>query len=291
MTSLKELIGSTDDEVLIGVCWAICDLSCGFNDRIQAIIESGVFPRLVDLLMHPSTSVQTPALLSIGHIVMGGEPQVQVVIESGALPALLSLLSSPEEEIVGGACWTVSTITAGPPPQIQAVIDANIIPPLVNILSNVDLKIETRKKACWAISDATFGGSPTQIRYLVDHGCIRPLCDFLTMTDNKIVQVALVGLDHILEAGEVDKEPGATNQYAIYVEEAGGVITIRNLQSHNDEDICKKAHNIMGDYFPDNDEVTSRTGPDNVKASRALAVSPQKKNFFSKFLMAFIHLV
>ncbi|KAJ7882886.1 hypothetical protein B0H13DRAFT_2538942 [Mycena leptocephala] len=58
---------------------------------------------------------------------------------------------------------------------------------------------------------------PAQIRYLVAQGCIKPLCDLLTMVDNKVIQVALDGLDNILKIGEMDKVaagPGAVNQYA-----------------------------------------------------------------------------
>ena len=53
---LTKLIYSLDDEVLIDACWAISYLSDGTNDKIQAVIESGVCRRLVDLLMyvHPS---------------------------------------------------------------------------------------------------------------------------------------------------------------------------------------------------------------------------------------------
>jgi len=265
-----------DDEILIDACWAISYLSDGSNDKIQAVIESGVCRRLVDLLMHPSTSVQTPALRSVGNIVTGDDLQTQVVIASGALPALLSLLSSPKEGIRKEACWTISNVTAGSPPQIQAVVDANIIPPLINILSNADFK--TRKEACWAISNATSGGlqEPSQIRYLVSQGCIKPLCDLLTMMDNKIIQVALDGLDNILKVGDMDKTaagPGAVNQFAIYVEEAGGMITIHNLQSHDNGDIYKKAYNIMDKYFPDDEEVDAGATPANVDATGAFAVS------------------
>jgi len=265
-----------DDEILIDACWAISYLSDGSNDKIQAVIESGVCRRLVDLLMHPSTSVQTPALRSVGNIVTGDDLQTQVVIASGALPALLSLLSSAKEGIRKEACWTISNITAGSPPQIQSVIDANIIPPLINILSNADFK--TRKEACWAISNATSGGlqEPSQIRYLVSQGCIKPLCDLLTMMDNKIIQVALDGLDNILKVGDMDKTaagPGAVNQFSIYVEEAGGMITIHNLQSHDNGDIYKKAYNIMDKYFPDDEEVDAGNTPANVDASGAFAVS------------------
>jgi hypothetical protein len=267
-----------DDEILIDACWAISYLSDGSNDKIQAVIESGVCRRLVDLLMHPSTSVQTPALRSVGNIVTGDDLQTQVVIASGALPALLSLLSSPKDGIRKEACWTISNVTAGSPPQIQAVIDANIIPPLINILSNADFK--TRKEACWAMSNATSGGlqEPSQIRYLVSQGCIKPLCDLLTMMDNKIIQVALDGLDNILKVGESDRQaagPGAINKYAQYVEEAGGMVTIHNLQQHDNIDIYKKAFNIMDKYFPDEEEMDAGAPAASVDASGAFSVSSQ----------------
>ncbi len=75
--------------------------------------------------------------------------------------------------------------------------------------------------------------------------------------DNKIIQVALDGLDNIFKVGEMDKEaagPGAINQYANFVEEAGGMITIHHLQHHDNLDIYKKAFYIMDKYFPDDDE-------------------------------------
>lgn len=233
LSVLTKLIFSLDDEVLIDACWAISYLSDGSSDKIQAVIESGVVRRLVDLLMHHSTAVQTPALRSVGNIVTGDDLQTQVVLASGALPALLALLSSPKEGIRKEACWTVSNITAGSPQQIQAVIDANIIPPLLNILQNADFK--TKKEACWALSNATSGGlqEPSQIRYLVSQGCIKPLCDLLQSTDNKIIQVALDGLENILKVGEADKEHhNGVNQYALFVEEAGGMLAIHNLQHH-----------------------------------------------------------
>ena len=284
-----------DDEILSSTCWAISFLSDGSKDEIQAVIESGVCRRLVDLLVHPSTSVQTPALRSIGCIVMGTNRQTQVVIASGALPALLPLLSSPKEGIRYEACWAISNITAGSPPQIQAVIDADVIPPLINILSNADLK--TRKEACWAISNALCEvRKPTQICYIVNQGCIKPLCDMLTMTDNKIIQAVLDGLDSILKVGEMDKAaagPGTPNQYAIYVGKAGGVVTIRNLQSHDDGDIRRMAFHIMDKYFPDYEEVAAGTGPADVDVLGPFTMSPRESLLLvaSRSLTTFLRLV
>ncbi|TGZ85154.1 ARM repeat-containing protein [Ascodesmis nigricans] len=250
---LAKLVYSLDDEVLIDACWAISYLSDGSNDKIQAVIEAGIPRRLVELLMHASTSVQTPALRSVGNIVTGDDVQTQVIINCGALPALLTLLSSPKDGIRKEACWTISNITAGNSTQIQAVIDADIIPPLINLLSHGDFK--TRKEACWAISNATSGGlqKPDQIRYLVSQGCIPPLCDLLGCMDNKIIQVALDGLENILKVGEQDKGPKTENlnRYAVYIEEAGGMEKIHNCQGNANEEIYMKAYNIIEKYFSD----------------------------------------
>ena len=250
-----------DDEVLIDACWAISYLSDGSNDKIQAVIEAGIPRRLVELLMHASTSVQTPALRSVGNIVTGDDVQTQVIINCGALPALLSLLSSAKDGIRKEACWTISNITAGNSTQIQHVVDAGIIPPLINLLSNGDFK--TRKEACWAISNATSGGlqKPDQIRYLVSQGCIKPLCDLLSCPDNKIIQVALDGLENILKVGEMDKDsaqPGAAdaqlNRYALFIEEAGGMEKIHFCQNNANEEIYMKAYNIIERYFNDDED-------------------------------------
>jgi len=253
---LAKLIYSIDDEVLIDACWAISYLSDGPNEKIQAVIESGVCRRLVELLMHPSTSVQTPALRSVGNIVTGDDVQTQVIINCGALSALLSLLSSPKDGIRKEACWTISNITAGNTAQIQAIIDANIIPPLINILANADFK--TKKEACWALSNATSGGlnKPDQIKYLVSQGCIKPLCDLITCMDNKIIQVALDGLENILKVGDMEKvnDHEGINRYALYIEECGGMEKIHNLQVHDNIDIYKKSYHIIDTYFADDED-------------------------------------
>ncbi|AQK92819.1 Importin subunit alpha [Zea mays] len=79
LPALQHLIHSQDEEVLTDACWALSYLSDGTNDKIQAVIESGVFPRLVELLMHPSASVLIPALRTVGNIVTGDDMQTQTL--------------------------------------------------------------------------------------------------------------------------------------------------------------------------------------------------------------------
>jgi hypothetical protein len=263
-----------DDDVQSDACWAISYLTDGSNDKIQAAIEAGIPCRLVELLAHASPSVQKPALRSVGNIVTGSDAQTQEIINCGTLPVLLCLLNSTDESIQKETCWTISNITAGNSTQIQAVIDANIIPLVINLMTHEDIKIQ--KEACWVIRNAASGGlqKPDQIRYLVSKGCIKPLCDLLACSDDKIIEVALDGLDSILRVGEIDKEldhmfQSFVNQYALFIREAGGVEKIRNCKNNINEEISTIACNIFEKYHDlfNNDSRLVEPGTHNQQSS------------------------
>ncbi|CCH58916.1 hypothetical protein TBLA_0B00730 [Henningerozyma blattae CBS 6284] len=256
LPTLAKLIYSLDTETLIDSCWAISYLSDGPPEAIEAVINARIPKRLVELLDHQSTLVQTPSLRAVGNIVTGNDLQTQVVINCGVLPALRNTLNSPKESIKKETCWTISNITAGNTDQIQAVIDADIIPSLIKLLETAEYK--TKKEACWAISNASSGGlsRPEIIRYLVSQGCIKPLCDLLEIADTKIIEVTLDALENILKAGENDKEVRGLNfnEFAEYIEKAGGMENIFNCQQNENEKIYDKAYRIIETYFGEEDD-------------------------------------
>ncbi|CAO2821560.1 unnamed protein product [Amaranthus hypochondriacus] len=251
LSSLEHLIHSNDEEMLTDACWALSYLSNGPNDKIQAVIEAGVCQRLVELLMHPASSVKFPALRTIGNIVTGDDAQTQFIVSSGALSCLLNLLTrNHKNDIKREACWSISNITAGNKAQIQAVIDAGFVGPIVNLLQTAEFNI--KKEAAWVIYNAISGGSPEQIRYLVSQNCIKPLCDLLVCQDPKIISVCLQGLDYILEVGEAEKNSGASgdvNFYAQLIVEAEGLEKIENLQFHLNDQIYAIAVKILEKYW------------------------------------------
>eukprot|EP00441_Pelagodinium_beii_P018080 CAMPEP_0197658834 /NCGR_PEP_ID=MMETSP1338-20131121/45470_1 /TAXON_ID=43686 ORGANISM="Pelagodinium beii, Strain RCC1491" /NCGR_SAMPLE_ID=MMETSP1338 /ASSEMBLY_ACC=CAM_ASM_000754 /LENGTH=544 /DNA_ID=CAMNT_0043235497 /DNA_START=54 /DNA_END=1688 /DNA_ORIENTATION=- len=253
--SLANLIYANDVEVLTDSCWALSYLSDGPNDRITAVIKAGVCRRLVELLLHTSPLVQTPALRAVGNIVTGDDQQTQVILQSEALPRLQKLLSHAKKAIRKEACWTISNITAGNREQIQEVINHGLLPGVIHLLQTADFDI--KKEAAWAISNATSGGSPQQVDYLVESGCIKPLVDLLSVCDAKIVGVALEALENILKVGK-DKqlENGmAENPYGAKVEQADGLTKIESLQEEDpNEDVYQKALKILENYFPLEDE-------------------------------------
>ena len=258
LPTLARLINSTDEEVLIDACWALSCLSDGTNDNIQAVIEAEVVTRLVELLAHPSPTVQTPALRTIGNIVTGDDLQTQLVIQdkqvnqcgdgyiATALPSLLQLLDSPKKSTRKEACWTLSNITAGNQDQIQAVIDAGCIPPLVHLLSVADFGV--KKEAAWAISNATSGGTPDQIREIARCGAVKPLCDLLTVKDSRIVNVALEGIENILKQRMTNMMDAGVNSETNMMD-AGGMAKLEQLQSHANDEVYQRAVKILEKYF------------------------------------------
>ncbi|KAL8139160.1 hypothetical protein V2J09_005161 [Rumex salicifolius] len=250
LPALQRLIHSTDDEILTDACWALSYLSDGTNDKIEAVIEASVCPRLVEMLLHPSPSVLIPALRTVGNIVTGDDVQTQTIIDHQALPCLLNLLTSNHKKsIKKEACWTISNITAGTKDQIQ-------------LLQNAEFDI--KKEAAWAISNATSGGSHEQIKYLVSQGCIKPMCDLLVCPDPRIITVCLEGLENILKAGESEKitgNAGDVNPYAQMIEDADGLEKIENLQSHDNNEIYEKAVKLLEIYWvEDEDEELPASG-------------------------------
>lgn len=86
--------------------------------------------------------------------------------------------------------------------------------------------------------------------------------------DNKIIQVALDGLENILKIGELNRQndPDGLNRYALYIEECGGMELIHQLQTHENVEIYKKAYNMIDRYFADEDAGEEMTDDVNLQS-------------------------
>jgi len=175
------------------------------------------------------------------------------VIDQGVLDKLPPLLRNPRKAIRKEACWTVSNVTAGNVAQIEAIIHSSLFE-LVSILLDRG-EFDVKKEAAWAVANATSGGTPQQIRFLVSTGCVPPLCALLSSISNeKVIMVALEGLENILKVGEDDKpQTENVNKFAQIVEECGGLESLENLQTadlyEHGEEIYERAVVILRKFF------------------------------------------
>ncbi|XP_063706912.1 importin subunit alpha [Culicoides brevitarsis] len=244
---LAELLKHTDDQILADSCWALSYVTDDEADKIQAVVDSGAVPLLVNLLDSENVAIITPTLRTVGNIVTGNDVQTDAVLNANVLPRLAKLLEHKKPAIVKEAAWTVSNITAGNQDQIGYVLSSDVMANLVKVLDSGDFK--SQKEAAWAITNTTTGGSTEQIIYLIEKfPVMKPFCDLLESTDARTIKVVLSGLENLFKFAE--KINGVEN-LSMLIEEIGGLDKLENLQSHENEDIYKSSFAIVDKYFSD----------------------------------------
>jgi len=261
---LRKLLSHNNRQIITDACWALSYLTDGDDEKIERVVKGDVISGLVQLLDCSDPQIVTPALRALGNIVTGTDTQTDAVIQSGALPVFAKLLEqSTRANITKEAAWAVSNITAGNPAQIQKVIEAGILPQLVHVLFNGDFK--SQKEAAWAVTNLTSGGTIEQMSALCEAGiddkgeggALKAMCDLLGARDEKTIVVILEGIGNILAAA---KKHDALDTLAMKIEECEGLDKLENLQSHENEDVYKKALKIIETYFSDGDEDTELAG-------------------------------
>eukprot|EP00961_Rhodomonas_salina_P170284 2295102-Rhodomonas_salina.2 len=199
LPTLARLVHCVDDEVLSDALWALSFATEGTNDWIQAAIEAGVVPRVVQLLSNDSVLV--PALRTVGNIASGDDHQTQTLIDGAVLPHLARLLSSDKTKVRKETCWALSNVTAGNAQQIEDVIKTDgLVQGLIHLASTSGWDV--RKEALWAVSNATSTGRDAHIQYLVEQGCLAAFVANLCCRDACILHATLEGIQNVLNVGE-----------------------------------------------------------------------------------------
>jgi len=249
---VNKLVTHSDRQIITDACWALSYLTDGDNEKIEEVVKSGAVATLVRLLDCGDAQIVTPSLRALGNVVTGTDEQTDSVLQAEALPVFGKLLMQDKMSLVKEAAWAISNITAGNQLQIQRVVDAGILHAIVHVLKDGDSKAQ--KEAAWAVTNLTSGGTLEQMVALCQsgpEGALKPMCDLLAGRDVKTVVVILEGLANILAAAE---KAGEVDTICTKMEECEGLDKIENLQTHENEDVYKKAYHIIETYFCGDEE-------------------------------------
>ena len=73
---MANVLRTHDSEEIIGdICWALSYISDSGKRAIPLIINSGVLPRIVELLEHPVLAISVSCLRTIGNVLTGDDTE------------------------------------------------------------------------------------------------------------------------------------------------------------------------------------------------------------------------
>lgn len=249
---LQTLTFSADEEVLVDACWALSYLSEP-PERVQAVIDAGALPRIVELLGHVSPLVQTPALRVIGNVATGSAAQTQALLECDALARLDTMLRSSKKEVRKEACWIVSNVTAGPLAHVQSVCTAGLVPRLIELSTSGRDDFEVRKEAAYALCNACGCNDAPVLAGLVQLGLVVAFCDLLDCVDPTLLVAVLEALELVLGAAAA-AAVGGENPCVQIISESGGLAKLEALQAHDNSDVYGRAVKMLETFFGEEDD-------------------------------------
>ena len=166
-------------------------LSNETNPPIQAVIDSGAVPGLIELMQDSDRSaLQFEAAWALTNIVSGTSDHVRVVIEGGAVPIFCRLLSSPNGDVREQAVWALGNIAGDSPTCRDLVLREGAMQPLLQQLRKGS-KLSMLRNATWTLSNFCRGKPQPEF------GTVRPalptLAQLINSPDEQVLADAQAG--------------------------------------------------------------------------------------------------
>ena len=126
---LAELIKTQNEIEILGECLlALSKITLGSEKKIDYLIETGVVPRVIQLLYHELEDIQYTTIVLVGIILSGNEQQIQLVLDLGIIEVFLTLINSSNENIRAEVVMSISNICESSKCQVDQLITAGVIP-------------------------------------------------------------------------------------------------------------------------------------------------------------------
>jgi len=131
----------TDNEVIETCCWGLAyTLTDAEPGEIQATINTGIVPRLLELTKADAQQVVQLSTRLLGVLCSGSDEQTQQVLDEGFINEIPRLLDEFPYAVAlrKELCWILSNITAGTRTQLRMVFDWGLTGRLVAMLGGAE---------------------------------------------------------------------------------------------------------------------------------------------------------
>ncbi|KAK1347767.1 hypothetical protein LUQ84_002749 [Hamiltosporidium tvaerminnensis] len=214
LKEMKSKVLSNDPNIVFqGVFEFRTVLSVEKSPPIQAVIDSGLVPRFVELLstscniyQDPSTDLTTNTRLEsawvLTNISSGTTEQTSHVVDCGAIPLLLEMINEPSSELIDQGIWALGNIAGDSEAMRDSIINSNATPTILSFISDLlhskdHLKI--LRNATWLLSNLNRGRNPPPP---LPHmkSCIPVISLLTTHTDPEVVTDSFWAASYVCDA-------------------------------------------------------------------------------------------
>ena len=222
-------------------------LSIQKSPPIQVIVNTGVVPRLVELLkQEESTEIQFESAWALTNIASGTSTDTKLVVECGSIPVFVHLLKSPNINVREQALWALGNITGDCIQYRDMVLQLGGITDLLDILQNhTHYKTSLIRNGAWALSNFCRGHPTPDIQFVLP--TIPVLCTLIQYPDSDVVTDVCWTLSY-LTTGPPD--------VAQIIMDSGIYGFIVTLLGYNNENVQIGALRTVGNIVAGTDEQT-----------------------------------
>eukprot|EP00294_Goniomonas_avonlea_P003313 CAMPEP_0114560658 /NCGR_PEP_ID=MMETSP0114-20121206/11575_1 /TAXON_ID=31324 /ORGANISM="Goniomonas sp, Strain m" /LENGTH=478 /DNA_ID=CAMNT_0001746215 /DNA_START=9 /DNA_END=1445 /DNA_ORIENTATION=+ len=232
------------DVVLDGVRVLRRLLSIERNPPIDAVIETGCIPRLVQLLSFERDDIKYEAAWALTNIASGTSEHVRVLLEHNVLPTFVELLTSTNADVREQAVWGIGNIAGDSPTTRDMALGAGCLQAMAP-LAEGGSSMSTVRNTTWALSNLC-RGKPQP-----DWGQVAPaipvLARLLHSSDQEVLCDALWALSYLSD-GSNEKIQG--------VLDAGVCPRIVELLAHASPTVVTPALRTIGNIVTGDDMQT-----------------------------------
>lgn len=188
------LLSKNPEEVFQGVNKFRKNLSVEQNPPIQAVIDSGLVPRFVELLssscslyvnvdLNMVKKIRAESAWALTNIASGNSEQTQKILDFGAIPLFADMLRESDEDLVDQAAWAFGNISGDSEIMRDACINCGVLKTALHLSKNLihsNTGLRVLRNLAWLISNLNRGTKPPPkrenmlqslaiIQILVDH--------------------------------------------------------------------------------------------------------------------------
>ncbi|KAG8912294.1 Importin alpha subunit (Karyopherin alpha subunit) (Serine-rich RNA polymerase I suppressor protein) [Tulasnella sp. 408] len=221
------------------------------------VIETGVIPRLVQLLVDPSSNrtLQSRALKCTSNFLGGDDDDANAVIHAGLLPAILPLIEAKDQDLSRVALHNASKISNGSLSQIHAFLDCGLLKPVVRVLLDDFRSAPCQLDACWTVARLSkrASGDEKVRQAFTEGGGVAGLSAALLIPDQNTKEVAVWGFNKLL-GGQVSEGSQGRGPLLAAIRSSEGPQNLRAIRYSRSSEYNKlreHCHTLLTRYFPE----------------------------------------